>query len=88
MFLKEILMWKNTLILFLFPLALSAQSDVSSLSSILEYTAEADDYNGNILVAQNGKVVYRGSFGVSRINEDIPLDSATHASRLMPPTLS
>jgi CubicO group peptidase (beta-lactamase class C family) len=70
-------MWKNTLILFLFPLALSAQSDVSSLASILEYTAEADDYNGNILVAQNGKVVYRGSFGVSRINEDIPLDSAT-----------
>lgn len=57
------------LVLFFFLFAtlapLVAQDDTEEFDRILKEIVSARNYNGNVLVAKEGKVIYRGSFGVA-----------------------
>ncbi|NJC27066.1 serine hydrolase domain-containing protein [Neolewinella antarctica] len=56
---------------------LTAQTDVQALATALDATAAELSYNGNVLVARDGAVVYRGSFGNRQLEDGSQLDSAT-----------
>lgn len=53
-----------TFLLLLFSHGLISQSSLSDLDSVLHVVAEKQPFNGNVLIAKDGLVVYRGSFGI------------------------
>jgi CubicO group peptidase (beta-lactamase class C family) len=57
-------MKKQLFILLFLPLLIKAQrNDVSMLDSFMQTEVGAGRFNGNVLVAQSGKVIYQKPFG-------------------------
>ncbi len=59
---------KNILFLFFFPFALSAQDNTAIFESYMKGQAGQYNFNGNVLVSKNGKVIYERSFGYADYN--------------------
>lgn len=53
------------LLLFLSPAVLSAQNLRSSFDKYLNAESALYGYNGNVLVAKSGKIIYQRSFGLA-----------------------
>jgi hypothetical protein len=58
----------------------AAQSKKNDLNSYFSALAKAGQFNGNVLVAENGKIVYQQSFGYSDFSNKTANTSST-ASR-------
>ncbi|MCW3089990.1 MAG: hypothetical protein JWP81_1059 [Ferruginibacter sp.] len=54
---------KKAFFLFLFPLVLNAQNNTARFDAYMNAQANLYGFNGNVLVAKNGKVIYQKSFG-------------------------
>lgn len=54
-----------------------AQTVSTRLDSLFRETAARDMFNGNVLVAQHGRVIYQQSFGYSDFEQKRPNDSKT-----------
>ncbi|MEO5681586.1 MAG: serine hydrolase [Chitinophagaceae bacterium] len=54
---------------------LYAQKKSSVFDQYMQAQADIYGFNGNVLVAQNGKVLYKKSFGYADYNTKITLDS-------------
>ena len=55
---------KKIFILLLFPLSLNAQNDYPSLlDTYMQAAATINNFNGNVLVAKSGNIIYQKSFG-------------------------
>lgn len=69
-------LWKPaaTLILFvLFSMSTAiAQSKADKIDQLISKYAEYGQFNGSILVAENGKVIYKKGFGAANMEWDIP----------------
>src|SRR6185437_3805663 len=59
---------KTLFYLFLLPVSLFAQSNTSFFDTYMQGQKELYHFNGNVLVAKNGKVVYQKSFGYADYN--------------------
>lgn len=67
---------KKFLILFLLPLASSAQrQDAQLLDSFMEAAVLVHHFNGNILVAKKGNVIFQKAFGYRNYDTKEPLDN-------------
>lgn len=56
------------LLLFMFSLAVFSQERIQKIDSIFLSLYNTDQFNGNILIAEKGSIIYRKSFGLA--NED------------------
>ena len=61
-----------TLLFFLPGIALFAQSKEAKLSDIMQSYHNYNMFDGAVLVAENGKVVYKGAFGLANREWNIP----------------
>lgn len=61
-----------TLLLFIPGITLSAQTKQAKLSSIMQTYHNYNMFDGAVLVAENGKVVYKGAFGPANREWNIP----------------
>ncbi|MCC6288970.1 MAG: serine hydrolase [Chitinophagaceae bacterium] len=66
-------MKKIVVIICLLPVFVQAQwkKQITTLDSVLQYLYERQQFNGSILIAENGKVIYHKQFGIA--------DTAKHA---------
>lgn len=55
----------------------TAQTQVQKLDSLLSLVAAEEQFNGNILIAQNGKISYQKSFGYADLDAQTPLNNET-----------
>lgn len=55
----------------------SAQDNMRQLDSLLTVLESNEKFNGNVLIARNGKAAYQRSFGFANPDTRQPLDSAT-----------
>lgn len=69
-------MWPNrivaTLVLVSFSIIAKAQTKQSKLAAIMQSYHNYNMFDGAVLVAENGKVVYKGAFGMANREWDIP----------------
>jgi CubicO group peptidase (beta-lactamase class C family) len=59
---------RNILLLIFLPLTLFAQTNTSFLDSYMKAQTDLYKFNGNVLVAKNGTVIYKKSFGYADYN--------------------
>ena len=62
-------------IFLLIPVALFAQNDTSLFDAYMQAQTNLYGFNGNVLVAKNGNVIYKKSFGYADYNTKERLDS-------------
>ena len=60
------------LLLLIYPYAALAQDHAAKIQEVLALAHKYRQFNGAALVAENGKVVYRGAFGMANIEWNIP----------------
>lgn len=60
------------LLLFICPYAALAQDHAAKIQEVLALAHKYRQFNGAALVAENGKVVYKGAFGMANIEWGIP----------------
>jgi len=60
---------------FLLSLTLYAQNKIANFDTYMQSQADLYGFNGNVLVAQDGKVLYKKSFGYADYNAKSKLDS-------------
>src|SRR5687768_14695514 len=60
------------LLLFIYPYVALAQDRAAKIQEVLALAHKYRQFNGAVLVAENGKVVYRGAFGMANIEWGIP----------------
>src|SRR5687768_761642 len=73
------------LIVFLVTAAAMAQSRIEALNHYFSTLSKNGDFNGNVLIADNGKIVYEKSFGyadfpagkLNNLNTAFPVASIT-----------
>ncbi len=73
-YLKELL---GTGVLFLFTLISVAQSKSEMIGELMEKYSEYEQFNGSVLVAENGKVIYKDGLGLANMEFDIPNEPDT-----------
>lgn len=73
-FLKELL---ATGVLFLFTLISVAQSKSEMIEELMEKYSEYEQFNGSVLVAENGEVIYKDGLGLANMEFDIPNEPDT-----------
>lgn len=73
-FLKELL---ATGVLFLFTLISVAQSKSDMIEELMEKYSEYEQFNGSVLVAENGEVIYKDGLGLANMEFDIPNEPDT-----------
>lgn len=56
----------------IYPIELSAQDKASNIDELVTKTFENREFNGSILVAENGKVIYKKGFGYANMDWKIP----------------
>lgn len=78
-FQRFIIMKQLLTLLFCCPFLVCAQTgaDINRLDSLLRVVHQEQPFNGNVLIAKAGEVIYRGSFGYANLDTRQPLDSAT-----------
>lgn len=69
------LLIKILFLLLLLPFALHAQDNATLFDTYMKGQAQLYGFNGNVLVAKNGKVIYKRSFGFADYNTKKKLDS-------------
>ncbi len=74
-FLKSLLLVLFSSILFI-PNS-NAQSKVDKIEELMKLYSEYGQFNGSVLVAENGKVVFKNGFGMANMEWDIPNASNT-----------
>ncbi|HEX7333125.1 MAG TPA: serine hydrolase [Pyrinomonadaceae bacterium] len=62
----------TAIILFIYPHVALAQDHAAKIQEVLALAHKYRQFNGAALVAENGKVVYRGAFGMANIEWGIP----------------
>src|SRR5688500_19318035 len=62
----------TAIILFIYPHVALAQDRAAKIQEVLALAHKYRQFNGAVLVAENGKVVYRGAFGMANIEWGIP----------------
>src|SRR5687768_11004790 len=60
------------IVLFIYPYAALAQDRAAKIQEVLALAHKYKQFNGSALVAQNGKVVYKGAFGMANMEWGIP----------------
>lgn len=65
------------LLILCFSACVSAQDSLRQLDSLLALVESNEKFNGNVMIARNGEVAYRRSFGFANPATRQPLDSAT-----------
>lgn len=68
---------RKTFFLLLWPYAVFAQSDTSVFDTYMQGQKEFYQFNGNVLVARNGKIIYKKSFGYADYNSQKLLDESS-----------
>lgn len=68
---------KNIIFLLLFPAVLNAQNNTSIYDTYMQAQTDLYHFNGNVLIAKNGNVIYKKSFGYADYNSKQKLDSAS-----------
>ncbi len=58
-------------------LTLNAQTRAQRLDSLFSALYQTGQFSGNVLIAENGKPVYKKSFGFSNLENQQPLDAGT-----------
>ena len=66
---------KTAILFLLFPVALFAQNNTVVFDKYMQVQTDLYQFNGNVLVAKNGKVIYKQSFGYADYDTKIKLDS-------------
>ena len=66
---------KKLLLILLFPVALFAQNNNPLFDTYMEAQARLYGFNGNVLVAKNGDVIYEKSFGYADYETKKKLDN-------------
>jgi len=56
---------------------LSAQTNATQLHSVFTYLYQTHQFNGTVLYAEKGKVLYKKAFGITDINTKQPLTTAS-----------
>ncbi|MCF8231888.1 MAG: beta-lactamase family protein [Bacteroidales bacterium] len=64
---------KLIFVLILFPALMQAQDKVAMLDSLFQTMHQRSQFNGNVLIAQQGKVLYQNSLGYAHRGKQIPL---------------
>ncbi len=62
----------TTILLFSFQGAALAQDHAAKIQEVLTLAHKYKQFNGSALVAENGKVVYKGAFGLANMEWNIP----------------
>lgn len=67
---------KKLFIFLLLPLASSGQRNYSTmLDSFMQAEVSVNNFNGNVLIAKSGNIIYQKAFGYSNYNTKEPLDN-------------
>ena len=66
---------KSILLCLLFPIILTAQTERAALDAYMQAQASFNGFNGNVLLAKNGRVIYQQSFGYADVSAGRKLDS-------------
>ncbi len=72
--LKELL---GTGVLFLFTLISVAQSKSEMIGELMEKYSEYEQFNGSVLVSENGDVIFKKGYGMANMEFDIPNEPDT-----------
>ena len=62
----------TAVLLFVFQLPVLAQDHAAKIQEVLALAHKYRQFNGSALVAENGKVVYKGAFGLANMEWNIP----------------
>ena len=62
----------TVIVLFIYPHVALAQDRAAKIQEVLALAHKYRQFNGTALVAENGKVVYKGGFGMANIEWNIP----------------
>lgn len=65
---------KKTVLYLLLPCAIYAQNNLSTFDTYMKVQSDVYGFNGNVLVAKNGEVIYKKSFGYADYNTKKKLD--------------
>ncbi len=71
---------KSTKLIFvfiLFPVLMQAQDKTSMLDSLFQTMHQRRQFNGNVLIANQGEILYQNSLGMAHRGEGIPLKANT-----------
>ncbi len=66
----------HVLLIMLTAIGARGQNIMQTLNSYLDQAAQDHEFNGNILLAQDGKALYRKSYGYRDVANQIPLDDS------------
>ncbi|HSP12735.1 MAG TPA: serine hydrolase [Salegentibacter sp.] len=64
-------------LLFLFTLISVGQSKAELIEELMEKFSEYEQFNGSVLVAENGKVIFKEGYGMANMEFDIPNEPHT-----------
>lgn len=72
---SSIIFMKKILLFLLFPIVLTAQNKQLPVDAYMQAQAALFGFNGNVLLAKNGRVIYQQSFGYADYSTGRKLDS-------------
>ncbi|MEO5500728.1 MAG: serine hydrolase domain-containing protein [Ginsengibacter sp.] len=72
---EENMRFTKIVLSFLFPIATFAQKNTSSFEAYMQGQSGLYKFNGNVLVAKNGKTIYKKTFGYADFNLKEKLDN-------------
>ncbi|MEL7340157.1 MAG: serine hydrolase domain-containing protein, partial [Bacteroidota bacterium] len=64
-------------LLFLSVVSSKAQDKAASMDSLMSVYAQYGQFNGSVLVAQKGEIVYQNAFGYANFEWDVPNETDT-----------
>ncbi|RYD73041.1 MAG: class A beta-lactamase-related serine hydrolase [Sphingobacteriales bacterium] len=62
------------LVLFVFAVPSKGQNKTEQLDSLFRSMANRGDFNGTVLISENGKPIYKNAFGFSDLEAKVPLN--------------
>jgi len=68
---------KLILVLILFPALMQAQDRAAMLDSLFQTMHQRSQFNGNVLIADQGEILYQNSLGLAHRGQEIPLKANT-----------
>ena len=71
---------KRIILFLLLPVALSAQNNTSLFDTYMQAQTDLYGFNGNVLVAKNGTVIYKKDRKSTRLNSSHPQQSRMPSS--------
>jgi len=68
---------KLILVFILFPVLMQAQDKASMLDSLFQTMHQRNQFNGNVLIVNQGEILYQNSLGLAHRGQEIPLKANT-----------